>query len=115
MVYGFTFPQLMFVLPVPTLTVVLIAVIGWGLLQKKDAVAFPATIGLFGLCFAGLGIGIFPYVVPRAVTIHDAAAPDSSLLFMLVGALILLPIILAYTAYSYWVFRGKIDPDAGYH
>jgi len=111
----FTFPHLLFVLPVPTLTAILAGILAWGLLTRRDTVPFPATIGLFGLCFAGLGIGITPYIVPRAVTIHEAAAPDASLLFMLVGAAILLPLILAYTAYSYWVFRGKIDPEAGYH
>ena len=111
----FTFPQLLFVLPVPTFTAILAATLGWSLIKRKDAIAFPTTIGLFALCFAGLGIGITPYIVPRAITIQEAAAPDSSLLFMLVGAVILLPLILAYTAYSYWVFRGKVDPDAGYH
>lgn len=111
----FTFPQLLFVLPVPTLTAILAAILGWSLIKRKDAIPFPTAIGLFALCFAGLGIGVTPYIVPRAITIQDAAAPDSSLLFMLVGAVILLPLIIGYTAYSYWVFRGKIDPDAGYH
>ena len=111
----FTFPHLLFVLPVPTLTAVLAAVLGWGLIKRKDNAPFPAAIGLFALCFVGLGIGISPYIVPRAITIHEAAAPDSSLIFMLVGAAILIPLILAYTAYSYWVFRGKVDPDTGYH
>lgn len=111
----FTFPQLLFVLPVPTLVFILAVVLGWGIVKRKDNVPFLATIGIFLLCFAGLGIGISPYIVPRAVTIAEAAAPDKSLMFMLVGALILLPMILAYTAYSYWVFRGKVDPEAGYH
>jgi len=111
----FSFPQLLFVLPVPTLTALLLGALAWGLIQKRDSVPFPAAIGLFGLCFAGLGIGITPYIVPRAITIQEAAAPDSSLFFMLIGALILLPIIIAYTAFTYWVFRGKVDPDAGYH
>ncbi len=111
----FTYPHLLFVLPVPVLTLILAGLLGWGLIGQKDNVPFPAAIGLFGLCFAGLGIGISPYIVPRAITIHEAAAPDSSLLFMLVGAVILLPLILGYTAYSYWIFRGKIDPEAGYH
>jgi cytochrome d ubiquinol oxidase subunit II len=102
-------------MPVPTLTAILAAVLGWSLLKKKDQIPFPTVIGLFALCFAGLGIGIAPYIVPRAVTIHEAAAPDASLSFMLVGAAILLPLIIAYTAYSYWVFRGKVDPEAGYH
>lgn len=111
----FTFPQIVFVLPVPTLTAGLAALLAWGLMSKRDAVPFPASIGLFGLCFAGLGIGLYPYIVPRAITIGDAAAPDASLQFMLIGAVILLPMILAYTGYTYWVFRGKVDPDAGYH
>lgn len=111
----FTFPQLFFVLPVPTLVFILAAVLGWGIFKRRDHVPFLATIGIFLLCFIGLGIGITPYIVPRAVTIAEAAAPDKSLMFMLVGTLILLPMILAYTAYSYWVFRGKVDPKAGYH
>ncbi len=111
----FTFPQLVFVLPVPTLTAVLAGLLGWGLIARRDAVPFPASIGLFGLCFAGLGIGLYPFIVPGAISIQEAAAPDGSLQFMLIGALILLPMILAYTAYSYWIFRGKVDPDSGYH
>lgn len=111
----FTFPQLFYVLPVPTLVFITAGLLGWGLIKRKDNLPFLATIGLFLLCFVGLGIGISPYIVPRAITIAEAAAPDKSLLFMLVGALILLPMILAYTAYSYWVFRGKVDPEAGYH
>ena len=69
---------------------------------------------LFALGLIGLGVSIFPDVVPGAVTIHEAAAPRASLRFMLVGASILVPIILAYTAYSYWVFRGKTGHE-GYH
>lgn len=111
----FTFPQLLFVLPVPTLVFILVGVLAFGLFKRRDNLPFLATIGIFLLCFIGLGIGITPYIVPRAITIAEAAAPDKSLMFMLVGALILLPMILAYTAYSYWVFRGKVDPEAGYH
>ena len=76
---------------------------------------FMLTLALFGVCFAGLGVCVFPYIVPTEVTIYEAAAPVASQVFMLVGAGILIPIILAYTAYAYWVFRGKIDPEAGYH
>lgn len=111
----FTFPHLMFVLPVPTLTAILVGILGWSLIKERDMIPFPTAIGLFALCYAGLGIGISPYIVPRAITIHEAAAPDSSLAFMLAGALILLPMILGYTAYAYWVFRGKVDAQAGYH
>ena len=72
------------------------------------------ALGLFFLGFVGLGISIYPYVVPRAVTIWDAAAPPQSQLFMLAGAAIIIPIILGYTAWAYWVFRGKVGAH-GYH
>ena len=73
------------------------------------------AVGLFVLSFAGLGLSFYPYIVPGALTIKEAAAPDDSLGFLLVGAVILIPIILAYTGYAYWVFRGKVDPNEGYH
>ena len=62
----------------------------------------------------GLGISVFPYVVPGAVTIWAAATDRSSQVFMLWGTAIVLPMILGYTAWSYWVFRGKASAD-GYH
>jgi cytochrome d ubiquinol oxidase subunit II len=58
---------------------------------------------------------MFPYIVPIEVTIWEAAAPRNAQLFMLIGAGILIPMILAYTAYAYWVFRGKVHPGSGYH
>ena len=64
---------------------------------------------------AGLGVSLFPHVVPPSITIWDAAAPNESLAFLLVGTAVLIPIILAYTGYSYWVFRGKADSTHGYH
>ncbi len=111
----FSFPQLVFVLPVPSLVAIIGGVLIWGTLFRNDYIIFPGTIVLFAVSYVGLGISVAPYVVPRAVTIHEAAAPDSSLVFMLVGALILLPMILAYTAWAYWIFRGKIDEESGYH
>src|SRR3546814_11707443 len=76
---------------------------------------FLAALALFVLCFAGIGISFYPFIVPTSVTIWQAAGPDESLGFLLVGAAVLVPIILAYTAYAYWVFRGKVDPQEGYH
>jgi cytochrome d ubiquinol oxidase subunit II len=70
---------------------------------------------VFVLSFVGLGISFYPYMIPGVLTIKEAAAPESSMKFLLVGAMILVPMILAYTAYAYWVFRGKIDPEEGYH
>ncbi|PLS21102.1 cytochrome d ubiquinol oxidase subunit II [Neptunicoccus cionae] len=84
-------------------------------IHRHDHWPFILTLGIFALCFVGLGVSMFPYVVPTEVTIYEAAAPYKAQLFMLVGACVLIPVILAYTAYAYWVFRGKVDPQAGYH
>ena len=83
--------------------------------KHHDYWPFIFALGMFVLSFVGLGISMFPYIVPTQVTIWEAAAPEASQIFMLVGAAVLIPIILIYTAYSYWVFRGKVDPSEGYH
>ncbi|MDO9501786.1 cytochrome d ubiquinol oxidase subunit II [Falsiroseomonas sp.] len=111
----FGWPQVLLVGPVP------LAVLGAGFLllkglrKRQELAPFLASLSLFVLCFIGLGISFFPYMVPHAVTIHAAAAPDNSLAFLLVGAAVLVPMILAYTAYAYWVFRGKVKAVGGYH
>ena len=86
-----------------------------GLNAGKDGQPFLASISIFVLCFIGIGISFYPNIVPPSLTIVDAAAPDKSLRFALVGTVVLVPMILAYTAYAYWVFRGKVDPEEGYH
>ena len=80
----------------------------------RDWAAMLWALGLFLAAFAGLGISIWPYVVPTEITIREAATPFYSQIFMFVGAVVLIPLILAYTAYAYWVFRGKTDAE-GYH
>jgi cytochrome d ubiquinol oxidase subunit II len=62
-----------------------------------------------------LVISSFPYLVPPSLTIWQTAAAPGSQIFMLIGTLVLLPLILAYTAYVYWLFRGKIGPGQSYH
>ena len=86
-----------------------------GLNAGKDGQPFLASISIFVLCFIGIGISFYPNIVPPNLTIVDAAAPDKSLKFALVGTVVLVPMILAYTAYAYWVFRGKVNPEEGYH
>jgi cytochrome bd ubiquinol oxidase subunit II len=99
---------------VPLATIIVTALFYRSLSQRKDAQPFLWALALFGLCLLGLGISIWPYVIPERVTIWEAAAPYRSQLFMLVGGAALVPIILAYTAWAYWVFRGKVGSD-GYH
>jgi cytochrome d ubiquinol oxidase subunit II len=82
--------------------------------RNRDYLPFFLTLGLFGLSMAGLAISIWPDVIPGRISIWEAAAPRSSQLFMLAGASLMVPIILAYTGWAYWVFRGKVD-DEGYH
>lgn len=83
--------------------------------QHHEYRPFLLALLLFALCFVGLGISMFPYIVPPHVTILDAATPFRSQIFMFVGACVLIPLILGYTAFAYWVFRGKVDPEEGYH
>jgi cytochrome d ubiquinol oxidase subunit II len=80
----------------------------------RDATPFLLTLGIFALCFLGLGISVYPDVVPGAVSIWAAATDRSSQVFLLWGTALVLPMILGYTAWSYWVFRGKVRAD-GYH
>ena len=85
-------------------------------IKQNEAMPFIYTLGLVFLAYSGFLISIFPYIIPPSITIWDAAAPANSQLFALIGALILIPIILVYTALSYWVFRDKVRiGDDGYH
>jgi cytochrome bd ubiquinol oxidase subunit II len=111
----FSMPELLYVSPVPVLVVVCTALLLKSLRDGRELAPFLYAEGLFLLGYVGVGISFYPYIVPPTVTIWDAAAPDSSLLFLLVGAGILLPVIIGYTAYAYWIFRGKVNPDEGYH
>jgi cytochrome d ubiquinol oxidase subunit II len=91
------------------------ALLCWlGIRRGRDWLPFATALGLFALTLIGLGISIWPDVIPGRVTIWQAASPPQSQAFMLVGAAVLVPIILAYTAWSYWVFRGKVG-EHGYH
>jgi cytochrome bd ubiquinol oxidase subunit II len=111
----FAWPAMIFSAIVPLLVVVCAYGLYTGLRDKTDIRPFLSSLGLFVLCFAGLGISFYPFIVPPSLSIWDAAAPRKSLGFLLVGAVVLMPLILAYTAYSYWIFRGKVDPHEGYH
>ena len=109
----FDWPNILLVSQVPLLTGILFYALFRSIARRRRYRPFLIALGLFGLGMAGLGISMWPYVVPQSVTIWDAAAPERSQVFMLVGVAIIMPIILAYTAWAYWVFRGKVGE--GYH
>jgi cytochrome bd ubiquinol oxidase subunit II len=111
----FGWPAILFVAPVPLMTLAAAARLVLALNDRKDVEPFVMTLVFFILCYIGLGISLYPKIVPPSITIWDAAAPDKSLGFLLVGASALIPIILTYTVYSYWVFRGKVDEEEVYH
>ncbi|WP_108658616.1 cytochrome d ubiquinol oxidase subunit II [Acuticoccus kandeliae] len=113
----FAWPNILYAAPVPVVVALLTFALFRAIhIHEHDKWPFLIALALFLVTFFGLGISMWPYVIPTSVTIHEAAAPFKSQLFMFVGAAVLLPIILAYTGYSYWVFRGKLDPEkGGYH
>lgn len=113
----FTLPYFVLLLPVPLATILLFFVIERSLkrlpkrLKENNEygawVPFGATIGIFFLAFYGLAYSIFPYLVIDELTVWEAAASKESLWIIFLGTIVVLPIITAYSAYSYWVFRGK--------
>jgi cytochrome d ubiquinol oxidase subunit II len=109
-----SYPGVIATAQVPLATIVVTWLFYRSLSLKKDVQPFLWALSLFGLCLVGLAVSIWPNVIPARVSIWEAAAPHRSQLFMLVGASIMIPIILTYTAWSYWVFRGKVGTE-GYH
>jgi cytochrome d ubiquinol oxidase subunit II len=107
-------PNILFASQVPLLSAIIAGFFFYGLKKRWELAPFLLALALFLLGMAGLGVTIWPYVVPDALTIWDAAAPESSQIFMLVGVVVILPLILGYTGWSYWVFRGKVGSE-GYH
>lgn len=111
----FTLPNLLFFLPVP----LLVALVTWRLLRalprSYSALPFVLALALLFLGYSGLLISLWPNVIPPGISIWDAAAPPQSQGFALVGALAIIPFILGYTAWSYYVFRGKVKIGEGYH
>jgi cytochrome bd ubiquinol oxidase subunit II len=111
----FSLPNILLLWPVPLLTA-LVALACWRWLDAgRELLPFVAAIALFLLGYLGLVISIYPYLVPPALTIWQTAAHPASQIFMLVGTAALLPLILGYVAFIYWIFRGKVREGEGYH
>ncbi|MCA0421092.1 MAG: cytochrome d ubiquinol oxidase subunit II [Proteobacteria bacterium] len=111
----FTPFNLMLLWPLPVLTAIC-GYFAWKRLHgAHEFTPFALTIAIFVLCFLGLAVSNYPYLVPPDLTIWDTAAAPSSHVFVLIGVSFLLPTILFYTAFVYWTFRGKVRIDSGYH
>ena len=111
----FSFPNLLWFSPVPVLTAALAMILFRALRGGRELLPFLCAFGLFFLSFTGLVISLWPYIVLPSITLWDAAAEPRAQGFLLIGTMFLLPIILLYVCWSYWVFRGKVRAGHGYH
>lgn len=111
----FTWPQIVWFSPVPLLVVLCVWLLRRSLRGQPHAAPFLLTLALVFLGYSGLAISLWPYALPPDITIWQASAPPQAQGFALVGALFIVPFILMYTAWSYYVFRGKVRPGDGYH
>ena len=111
----FSWPNIAFLSPVPIVTA-LIAFGEWEALRRRhELTPFLGAVALFLMSFIGIAISLWPMIVPYHYTLWQTASSPSTQAFILIGTLFLLPVILMYTAWSYWVFRGKVSGVAGYH
>ena len=113
----FSLPNLFWFAPVPVLTAALAVTLHRSLARGGEILPFLCSIGLFFLTFTGLVISLWPYIAPPSITLWDAAVVPKAQGFLMLGTLFLLPVILLYVAWSYWVFRGKVTGahSHGYH
>ncbi|HSI40861.1 MAG TPA: cytochrome d ubiquinol oxidase subunit II [Xanthobacteraceae bacterium] len=111
----FVTPNLFYLAPVPLVTAALAFAVWHWLERGYEHLPFFGVIGLFLLGYTGIGISIFPYLVPPSLTVWQTAAAPASQVFVLIGLVFILPVILGYVAFVYWIFRGKVRAGEGYH
>jgi cytochrome d ubiquinol oxidase subunit II len=111
----FSMPNLFWFIPVPLLVIASALLLLKSVKQERHAMPFLMTLALVFLGYSGLGISLWPNIIPPSVSIWDASSPPQSQGFILVGALLIIPVILGYTVWAYYVFRGKIKHGEEYH
>jgi len=111
----FSIPNFYFLSQVPLATLILAWLCWYGIRRGRAILPFASAVGLFLLALLGLMLSNVPYLVPPTLTLWDAAAHPSSQFFLLVGAVILLPMIIGYMVFVFWVFRGRVQHGEGYH
>ena len=110
----FSTPNIFYLIPIPVLTVLVFVILWVSLVKGNETKPFMLSIILFAAGYIGIGISLFPWIVPFKFSIWDAAAVSTSQSLLLIGTLLFLPLILAYTAYCYSVFRGKVGHEHMY-
>lgn len=111
----FSWPNIAFLSPVPIVAAAL-TLLEWRALNRKtEAQPFIGALALFSISYLGIAISLWPMIVPHKFTLWQAASSPDTQAFLLIGTMFLLPVILMYTGWSYWVFRGKVRADIGYH
>ena len=98
----------------PVLSVLTVLLLWRGLAKGSEYQPFLLSLGIFLLNYIGLGISMWPWIVPFEVTLWQAAAAPESQSLLLVGTIVMLPLVLGYTAYCYYIFRGKSSHEATY-
>ena len=110
----FSLPNFFYLLPMPLLSVVVVILLWIDLRKGREYRPFILSLGIFLLNYIGLGISMWPWIVPFEVTLYQAAAAPESQSLLLIGTVVMLPLILGYTAYCYYIFRGKTSHEATY-
>ena len=110
----FSLPNFFYLLPMPVLSIAVVLLLWHDIRTRKEFRPFILSLGIFLLNYIGLGISMWPWIVPFEVTLWQAAAAPESQSLLLIGTVIMLPLILAYTAYCYYIFRGKTSHEATY-
>lgn len=111
----FATPNIFYLWPLPLLTAASGIAVWRAIGRNAGGAAFIGTVGIFILCFLGLAISTFPYLVPPSVTLWDSAAAPASQIFLLIGTIFLLPMVLGYTVFVYWTFRARLNEGESYH
>jgi cytochrome d ubiquinol oxidase subunit II len=111
----FSFPNIILLAPVPLLVLAAIVLLLRSLRRNPHRVPFVMALALIFLGYSGMAISIWPHIVPPTISIWEAASSPASQGFLLVGTLFIIPFILMYTMWAYWVFRGKVRHGEGYH
>ncbi len=110
----FSLPNFFFLLPIPVASLIMLITIWRDLRAGREYRPFFLSYGVFLTGYLGIAISTWPYVVPFEITFRQAAAAPESQSLLLVGTVFLLPVVLAYTAYCYYVFRGKASHEDTY-